>query len=623
VSTARWILELQRQLRRGKHVVLHGSVADLVLYDGGFHRFEHALDQALAECGYTLRAAYDVADGLTFPDAQMAIRFAQLERDPRLERQPTYAPPGGLPPVGGNGPVTYYREPDVALPALRAVLAGAQREAVAGVVRFADRLFGGGDYASPADRVLMVHLAHAADEAHCHQSEGMAGMRNALVLVAPHLAQVPRWIYHGNPLFQLVAVERPDGAARRRYLTDYHDAFHRRTPGPPAPQVVEDFTALTDGLSLWDLEAVRLASQHQRLPLEDARRLVDFFKHGVKDDPWEQIDRSVLAGAREQLRRRVIGQDRAVDAVLDVLVKARGGVQVEGAVTRSLRPKGVLFLVGPTGVGKTELAKALTELVFRDPTAFARFDMSEYSMEHAADRLTGAPPGFVGYERGGQLTNRVKRRPFSLILFDEIEKAHPRIMDKFLQVLDDGRLTDGIGETAYFSQACILFTSNIGSTRTEPGAGHHERIVAAVDPSMSYEALARHFRDEVRAHFLRMGRPELLGRIGEENVVVFDMLRPEHIAAVLRKFLAGVAESARERHGVELVFDDSLVALAEQACAEPEVLVLGGRGVRNFVDSRVLVPVNRAMVDEGAPGRRFLVAAERRGVVVTRTEAFA
>src|SRR6185312_6940135 len=193
---------------------------------------------------------------------------------------------------------------------------------------------------------------------------------------------------------------------------------------------------LTDGLTAWDLEAIRRTSRAERIPVVGPKALVDYYKYGRRDDPWERLDPARIRTAREQLSRRVIGQAAAVDAVVRMLLSARVGISLAGGSAKAGKPKGTFFFVGPTGVGKTELAKALCEFLFGDDTAFARFDMSEYAEQHAAEKLTGSPPGYVGYEEGGHLTNRVRERPFSLLLFDEIEKAHGRVMDKFLQVLE-------------------------------------------------------------------------------------------------------------------------------------------------------------------------------------------
>jgi ATP-dependent Clp protease ATP-binding subunit ClpA len=204
--------------------------------------------------------------------------------------------------------------------------------------------------------------------------------------------------------------------------------------------------------------------------------------------------------------------------MLDIVKRAVTGV---GSSKRSSRPRGVAFLAGPTGVGKTELAKTLTSLLFGDDSAYIRFDMSEFSAEHSDQRLIGAPPGYVGYDVGGELTNAIREKPFSVVLFDEIEKAHPRILDKFLQVLDDGVLTSGRGDRVYFSESFIIFTSNLGIYRVGPDGGRVPNVTAD-DPIAEVQARVR---SEIDRHFkLVLNRPEILNRIGD-NIVVFDFIR--------------------------------------------------------------------------------------------------
>ena len=172
--------------------------------------------------------------------------------------------------------------------------------------------------------------------------------------------------------------------------------------------------------------------------------------------------RQRMKRASEILEARIKGQGHALDKTLDILARSILGLSGAQSGAMHTRPRGALFLVGPTGVGKTELAKAVTELLFGDESACHRFDMSEFMEETSVSRLIGAPPGHQGHEKGGQLINAANRRPFSVFLFDEVEKAHPRVLDLFLQILDEGRLTDSRGSTAYFSEALIIFTSNIG-----------------------------------------------------------------------------------------------------------------------------------------------------------------
>ena len=237
------------------------------------------------------------------------------------------------------------------------------------------------------------------------------------------------------------------------------------------------------------------------------------FKVGALENPWKKAYlRERIHGAAEVISQRVKGQKPVITKTADILMRSVTGLTGAHTTATSSRPRGVLFFAGPTGVGKTELARALTGLIFGDERAYIRFDMSEFAAEHADARLLGAPPGYVGYDAGGELTNAVRARPFSVILFDEIEKAHPRILDKFLQILEDGRLTDGCGATVYFSEAILIFTSNLGiSIRDEHG--RHRLNVQAGEP---YEQVEGKVRTAIADYFkFTLGRPEILNRIGD------------------------------------------------------------------------------------------------------------
>jgi ATP-dependent Clp protease ATP-binding subunit ClpA len=252
-------------------------------------------------------------------------------------------------------------------------------------------------------------------------------------------------------------------------------------------------------------------------------------------------------------------------------------------------------------VGKTELAKTITSLLFGDESAYIRFDMSEFSAEHADQRLIGAPPGYVGYDVGGELTNAIREKPFSVVLFDEIEKAHPRILDKFLQILDDGVLTSGRGDRVYFSEALIVFTSNLGIYRQ----GDNGERVANVLPGEAFEQVQNKVHSEIDRYFkLVLNRPEILNRIGE-NIIVFDFIRE------------GVAVQIFEQM-VNATFDDLqgqnlFIELAPQARQTLHNLCLqdlsnGGRGIRNQLEARLLNPLSRALFDQDAqPGEHFTI----------------
>ena len=222
--------------------------------------------------------------------------------------------------------------------------------------------------------------------------------------------------------------------------------------------------------------------------------------------------------------------------------------------------------------------------------------MSEFQQEHSAERLTGAPPSYIGFEAGGELTNWIRDNPFSVILFDEVDKAHPRVLDRFLQVLDDGRLTDARGQTVSFAQSILIFTSNYGATSRDG------RSAPPVAPDMDYDEVAAHFRQAVEQHFIEAKRPELLGRIGPRNIIAFDILRPNVAMAVVHKFTSRLAAVARERVGVEIVFSGSFLAHIERRARLPSVLQWGARGLKDEIEA--LEPrLAEAAFSLGRPGR--------------------
>jgi len=270
-----------------------------------------------------------------------------------------------------------------------------------------------------------------------------------------------------------------------------------------------------------------------------------------------------LVQMEQRLHLRVIGQDEAVQAVSNAIRRARAGLQDPN------RPLGSFIFLGPTGVGKTELARALAEFLFDDEQAMVRIDMSEYMEKHTVSRLVGAPPGYVGYEEGGQLTEAVRRRPYSVVLFDEIEKAHPDVFNVLLQILEDGRLTDGQGRTVDFKNTVIIMTSNLGGQWIiELGAKNSEQARERV-----MEALRQTFR------------PEFLNRVDE--MIVFETLGREHLAKIIDLQLEKLAERLAQRHiGVE--FTDPARQLLIDEGYDPQY---GARPLKRTIQRRVLDPL--------------------------------
>ncbi len=293
---------------------------------------------------------------------------------------------------------------------------------------------------------------------------------------------------------------------------------------------------------------------------------------GIPVTELTQEEREKLLRMEEKLHERIIGQEEAIKAVSDAIRRSRAGL-IEGK-----RPIASFLFLGPTGVGKTELAKALAWIVFGDEDALTRIDMSEYMERHSVARLIGAPPGYVGYEEGGQLTEAVRRRPYSVILLDEIEKAHPDVYNILLQVLDDGRLTDGKGRVVDFTNTIIIATSNLGSHIIQ------ENLTAF--KKKSYAELKDELMKVLRSHF----KPEFLNRIDE--IIVFHALTEEQIKLITKLQLERVQRTARGQ-GIEIEFEDSLINYLAKVGYMPE---FGARELRRRIQTEVETKLAYAML---------------------------
>ncbi|PYD00363.1 ATP-dependent chaperone ClpB [Microbacterium esteraromaticum] len=298
-----------------------------------------------------------------------------------------------------------------------------------------------------------------------------------------------------------------------------------------------------------------------------------------------------LLHLESELGRRLIGQKDAVKAVSDAVRRSRAGISDPG------RPTGSFLFLGPTGVGKTELAKALAAFLFDDEHAMVRIDMSEYGEKHSVSRLVGAPPGYIGYEQGGQLTEAVRRRPYSVVLLDEVEKAHPEVFDVLLQVLDDGRLTDGQGRTVDFSNVILILTSNIGSP-------------ILIDPVMSTDDK----RDAVMALVRQAFRPEFLNRL--DDIVMFSALSHDDLAQIVELAVDGLQRRLGDRRLTLAVTPDARAWLAERGY-DP---VFGARPLRRLIQTEVQNRLATALLSGGVRDGdtvRVDVAADGGSLVLT------
>jgi ATP-dependent Clp protease ATP-binding subunit ClpB len=290
---------------------------------------------------------------------------------------------------------------------------------------------------------------------------------------------------------------------------------------------------------------------------------------GIPVSKMMQGEREKLLKMEDKLHERVVGQDEAVRLVADAIRRSRAGLSDEN------RPYGSFLFLGPTGVGKTELCKTLANFLFDSEEHLIRIDMSEFMEKHSVARLIGAPPGYVGYEEGGYLTEQVRRKPYSVILFDEVEKAHPDVFNVLLQVLDDGRMTDGQGRTVDFKNTVIVMTSNLGSQMIQAMAGD------------DYGVIKLAVMAEVKTYF----RPEFINRIDE--VVVFHALDEKHIAGIAKIQLQYLEKRLAR---LEMAMEVSDAALGELASAGFDP-VFGARPLKRAIQERIENPLAKAILE--------------------------
>ena len=606
-----WAREIQTLLPASSHFLVSGNVCDY--YFGPpegddsqplLVELPALVDRALADRGIRLVLSYEPTAGTSILGAH-GIDDAEVEQ---LIGQP-------VDQCAGPGQLTQ-------LLTLIATLAQAQ-EAVGLVIESASRLKRSPGDLSDAEFSFFRGVDRACRKAALRPTGDGRLVHSPVIWIVDSDRDLPSWFTLRNEALRSISVPMPHSDEREQMATNLLPGLAQSTGfDGPLERPVRVLTEQTAGMGLSAIKnVVRIARDQALAPdrVDDAARS---YRVGVVENPWqakfiasrlrEELGghpADVAAGARgrQHLEDRVLGQPDAVRKALDILARSAAGLTAAQAGPTAARPRGVLFFAGPTGVGKTELAKAITKLLFDDERFYVRFDMSEFSAEHSADRLIGAPPGYVGHDAGGELTNAMRERPFSVVLFDEIEKAHERILDKFLQVLDDGRLTDGRGETVYFTEAVIVFTSNLGIYRevedVSSGVAVPRRELAiSRDSHPTRIDRAEAIKQAIRDHFtLRLGRPELLNRIGDDNIVVFDFIDEETAARILDGMLANVGVRLEREHNFALHLTDESLTLLRRACLSDQVLAMGGRGIGSKIEAALINPVARLLTMKPPP----------------------
>ena len=454
---------------------------------------------------------------------------------------------------------------------------------------------------------------------------------NKLIIIYKENSDIPQNLYKDNPFVKLIEIPNPE---RDDLKILFEEIFEMKGNEDNLREAVN----ITDGLKILEIEQIVNSASDDTNWFDKFKELVKIYKFASPKDPWMElnIDRLIVAenwfkGKTEDRKGMgIIGQEEPVNKLVDSLFKARTGVT---RLVNNKRPRLTLFFAGPTGVGKTLTAKRLAEFLFGAEDKYVRFDMSEYQQDFQVNRLLGAPPGYIGYADEGILTKTIKHRPFSVVLFDEIEKAHPRIFDIFLQILDDGRLTNSRGETIFFSESAIIFTSNIGAranviakdargkeiqdenmikkTEEKYSKELREKLVKSHSGKTPItiekikkirESIRNHFEASVKAFFREeISRIELLNRIGEDNIIVYEyIVEPKDIKNLIYNNIQHIKREIKNNYSNKKVIlaEDEICNYFFEKCKN-KVYEYGGRGLDQILSGDLLSVISTGIIRSG------------------------
>jgi len=401
-----------------------------------------------------------------------------------------------------------------------------------------------------------------------------------VIFLSPQLESYPVQLYINNPDVAVIKVDKPTLEQRREYIKMIFSISDNDT--------LSLYSKITNGRSLNEISEIFDKANCNNIDLKYPAKVLSFYDFGDIESPWTKLDKEDIKNIDVTLKSRVFGQDLAISHVKKVLVRAKLGLSDAHQIGERAKPIGNLFFVGPSGVGKTELAKAITHAIFGKEDAFKRFDMSEYKESGAINKLIGSAPGYVGFEQGGELTNWVRENPFSVILFDEIEKANPLIWDTFLQILEDGRLTDNKGKTVYFKESILIFTSNIGSSNPDLG-----------------------YINAVEEYFIKtLGRVEILNRFGN-NIIEFNAINSNEVfSQIIKSKLNITLENIFNNLKCKVIVDD-VESVVNFIISKIDREKFGGRAVNNIFETFIINEFGIFYIENNPEVVRLFIADEK------------